>query len=134
MTYYCSQSNKIISCKSKKLEIGTYCLTLWKEDNVMESYNSLIEAINGLKAQGYTEDFNLKENCIHCSNGKYQLAPDEFKVDKFFRFEGNSDPEDQSVIYAISSDTHHVKGVLVNGYGINSEPMANEIMEKLKVH
>ena len=100
----------------------------------MESYTTLVEAINGLKTQGYTEDFNLKENCIHCSNGKYQLSPEDFKVDSVFRFEGESDPEDQSVLYAISSEKYKIKGVLVNAYGIYSEAGANEIMKKLKVH
>ncbi|HTA26214.1 MAG TPA: phosphoribosylpyrophosphate synthetase [Bacteroidia bacterium] len=100
----------------------------------MESYVTLVDAINGLKTQGYSEDFNLKENSLDCQNGKYQLSPDDFKVDKVFRFEGESDPEDQSVLYAISSEKHHIKGVLVNAYGIYSEGGANEIIKKLNVH
>lgn len=100
----------------------------------MESYTTLVEAINGLKAQGYTEDFNIKENYIDCNNGKYQLSPDEFNVDKVFRFEGESDPEDQCVLYAISSEKHNLKGLLVNAYGVYSETGANEIMKKLSVH
>lgn len=100
----------------------------------MESYSTLLEAINGLKAEGYTEDFNLKENHIACSTGKYQLSPDDFKVDNVFRFEGNSDPEDQSVLYAISSEKFKVKGLLVNAYGIYSDNAANEIIKKLNVH
>lgn len=100
----------------------------------MESYSTLVDAINGLKAQGYTEDFNLKENHIACSTGKYQLSPDDFKVDNVFRFEGNSDPEDQSVLYAISSEKFKVKGVLVNAYGIYSNNEASEIIKKLNVH
>ncbi len=100
----------------------------------MESYATLSEAINGLIARGYTEDFNLKENSLDCQNGKYQLSPDDFKVDNVFRFEGNSDPEDQSVLYAISSEKHHIKGLLVNAYGIYSDGPANEIVKKLKVH
>ncbi len=100
----------------------------------MESYTTLVEAINGLKKQGYTEDFNLKENCIDCRNGQFQLSPDDFNVDKVFRFEGESDPEDQSVLYAISSERYNIKGVLVNAYGIYSDGGANEIIKKLKVH
>jgi hypothetical protein len=101
---------------------------------IMESYSTLVEAINGLKAKGYTEDFNLKENCIDCRNGKYQLSPDDFKVDHVFRFEGESDQEDQAVLYAISSEKHNIKGVLVNAYGVYSDTQANELIKKLKVH
>jgi len=100
----------------------------------MESYSTLVDAINGLKAQGYTEDFNLKEDHIACSNSKHQLSPDDFKVDNVFRFEGESDPEDQAVLYAISSEKYNLKGTLANAYGIYSDNDANEIIKKLNVH
>lgn len=100
----------------------------------MENYETLSEAINKLKAQGYTEDFNLMENCIACRNGDFKIFHDEFHVDKFFRFEDETNPSDQSILYAISSEKHHLKGVLVNGYGIYSDTIANDIMDKLNVH
>ncbi len=98
-----------------------------------ENYETLIDAINGLKEQGYTEDFNLKQNCIECRNGEYQIFHDEFKIDKYFRFEGQTDPADESILYAISSEKYQIRGVLVNGYGISSEPMANEMLAKLSM-
>jgi len=99
----------------------------------MENYETLSEAINKLKEQGYTEDFNLMENCIECRNENFKIFHDEFYVDKFFRFEDETNPSDQSILYAISSEKHHVKGLLVNGYGIYSDTIANEMMEKLHV-
>ena len=98
----------------------------------MENYDTLVEAINGLKKQGYTEDFNLKQNCIECRNGDYKIFHDEFHIDKFFRFEGNTDPADESIVYAISSPKYKLKGVLVNGYGTSSESLTNEMLDKLK--
>ncbi len=100
----------------------------------MESYDTLSEAINALKAQGYTEDFNLKQNCIECNNGKHSLTHHEFKIDKAFRFDVNEDPSDQSVLYAISSEVHHLKGILVSGYGIYSDNVTNEMLEKLAIN
>ncbi|MBI3521347.1 MAG: phosphoribosylpyrophosphate synthetase [Bacteroidetes bacterium] len=98
----------------------------------MEAYETLSEAMAALKIQGYTIDFNLKQSCIQCSNDRYTLAPDEFKIDKSFRFDVNEDPSDQSVLYAISSEKHHIKGLLVGGYGIYSDSITNELLEKLK--
>lgn len=98
----------------------------------MESYDTLVEAINGLKTQGYSTDFNLRENCIVC--GDLEIYHDEFQIDKFFRFEGDTDPADESILYAISSEKYNMKGVLVNGYGISSEALANEMLEKLHSH
>ena len=98
----------------------------------MENYETLSEAITALKAQGYTEDLNLKENCLECISGKHKLLPHEFTVDKSFRFDVDEDPSDQAVLYAISSAAHNLKGLLVNGYGLYSDDATNEILKKLK--
>ncbi|HTB07625.1 MAG TPA: phosphoribosylpyrophosphate synthetase [Bacteroidia bacterium] len=100
----------------------------------MGSYDTLSEAMNELKKQGYTEDFNIKHDCLICKDGTIKVFKDDFVVDKFFRFEGDTDPADEAILYAISSPKNNVKGILVNGYGIYSEPMANELVEKLKTH
>ena len=98
----------------------------------MENYETLSQAITALKQQGYTEDFNLKENCLECIAGKKDLLPHEFEIDKSFRFDVNEDPSDQAVLYAISSPMHNIKGLLVNGYGIYSDSASNEMLEKLQ--
>jgi hypothetical protein len=100
----------------------------------MESYETLSEAILALKQQGYTEDFNLKENCLECIAGRQELLPHEFNIDKSFRFDVNEDPSDQAVLYAISSKMHSMKGLLVNGYGIYSDDTSNEMLEKLNAN
>lgn len=98
----------------------------------MENYNNLIDAINGLRNEGYNEDFNLKQNCIECRGGQYKIFHDEFHIDKFFRFDGNTDLSEESIIYAISSEKYKLKGILINGYGVTSESLTNEMLEKLK--
>lgn len=97
----------------------------------MENYETLTQALEALKKQGYVSDFNLKENCLECIAGKKELLPHEFEIDKSFRFDVNEDPSDQSVVYAISSTMHGLKGLLVNGYGIYSEEASNEMLKKL---
>lgn len=94
---------------------------------------TLSETMNELRKQGYTEDFNLQQNCLECRNGKFKVFADEFKVDKFFRFEGASNPSDSSILYAISSDKKHLKGLLVNAYGIYSEPVTDEMLKQLEI-
>jgi hypothetical protein len=99
----------------------------------MENYETLIEAISALRKQGYTKDFNLSEDCIRCHEENIVLSPDEFQVDKFFRFEDNTSPSDQSIIYAISSLDQKIKGILVNAYGVYADSMTDDIVEKLRV-
>ncbi len=99
----------------------------------MEAYNNLIEGLEGLKKQGYVEDFNLREDCLECRSNGFKMFHDEFEVDKFFRFDNDTDPADQSILYAISSHKHNMKGILVNSYGIYSDPVADEMMGKLEI-
>ena len=94
---------------------------------------SLTETINELRKQGYLEDFNLQQNCLECRNGHFKVFAYEFKVDKFYRFEGETNPSDEAILYAISSDKHGIKGILVNAFGIYSEPITDEMLEKLKM-
>lgn len=97
----------------------------------MENYETLSQAITALKLQGYTEDFNLKENCLVLMSGNKDLLPHEFEIDKSFRFDVDENPSDQAVLYAISSSIHNIKGLLVNGYGIYSDAISNAMLEKL---
>ena len=96
-----------------------------------KSYETLTEAINALRKEGYAEDFNLMHDSI--GNREYKISSSEFKIDKFYRFEGDTDPADECVIYAISSETHALKGILVNAFGTYADPIASEIIEKLKM-
>ena len=49
------------------------------------------------------------------------------------RFEGDSDPGDEAVVYGIESKSG-IKGILVNGYGYSSDSMSDDIARKLTLH
>jgi hypothetical protein len=97
----------------------------------MYQYDSVAHALDELRKKGYTEDFNLQENCLVCN--AQQFNPDEFEIKEVIRFEGDSDPGDEAIVYGIESTTG-LKGVLVNGYGYSSESMGEEIAKKLTMH
>ena len=96
-----------------------------------EYYGTLSETCTALIELGYTLDFNVQESCLICKGSDIQLSPNDFQIDKFYRFEGNSDPQDQSILYAISSERFNIKGLLVNGYGNDADAFSNEIIAKL---
>jgi len=98
-----------------------------------EDYGTLSQTINALKELGYTIDFNVVGDCLVCDRTKVQLSPDEFLIDKFYRFEGMSDPEDQSILYAISSPAHNVKGLLVNAYGADADEFSAKVVSRLNI-
>ena len=92
---------------------------------------TLSEVINHLKEKGYTTDFNLRLDCLECEGNPLKIFPGEFIVDKHYRFEGDSDPDDEAIVFAISSSKYNLKGVLVNGYGISSESFSDEMIKAL---
>lgn len=102
------------------------------ENSLEESFGTLSETINGLVKAGYSFDLNVKEECLICHQTNTMLSPEEFEIDKVYRFEGSSNPDDESVVYAISSSKYSMKGILVNGYGISSEESTTKLIEKLK--
>jgi hypothetical protein len=98
----------------------------------MKTYETLSQALNGLKAEGYVEDFNLEPFCIECQSLQLQLHPSDFTIDKFYRFEGASNPGDNSIVYAISSKDG-LKGTLVDAYGVYSNNLNDEMIQKLQI-
>jgi cytochrome c peroxidase len=92
-------------------------------------YANVKDALDKLKEEGYTTDFNLEENCIACHAGKFNH--DEFEITAIYRYEGDSNPDDESTVYAIESKSG-LKGVLVTSYGAYSENLSDEILKKLK--
>jgi len=94
-------------------------------------YGTVTDAINNLRKQGFTIDFNLEENCIACHSGKFEA--DDFEIADVYRYEGNTDPADEAAVYAIESNTG-LKGILVTGYGMYSDTVSSKILEKLQKH
>jgi hypothetical protein len=104
----------------------------------MYNYDSPVDAMNDLTKRGYNIDFNLDRSKSHIigNNGHQEvcLSPVDFEIDEFYRFEGDSDPGDEMVVYAISSKKHNLKGILVNAFGPYSDSGSSEVIKKLAAH
>lgn len=100
------------------------------------SYDTVSEAMNDLIKRGYTTDFSIQatDDCIICRKSNLSLSADEFEIDEIYRFEGETDPGDQMILYAISSDKHQVKGMIVNAYGIYADSETSKIVQQLQKH
>ena len=99
----------------------------------MHAYDTLLDALNGLKKRGYTIDFNLAFDHIKCVDSGVCLSPSEFEITEYYRFEGISNPADSSVVYAVAAKDGSLKGALVTGYGMYSERLNEEMLQKLKI-
>ena len=100
------------------------------------SYETLSEAVNDLIKRGYTTDFLLQEekDCLLCTNNSLELSPEDFVIDEVYRFEGMTDPADESIVFAISATKHNVKGLVINSFGADFGYRSSKLVEHLYKH
>ena len=103
-----------------------------KKKSKFKMYDTVSEAVNDMVKRGYTENFVVKNKTLYCHEKNVSLNPDEFNIDELFRFEGNTDPADETVVYAIAALHHSIKGILVSAYGAQSAPKDDEMIKQLK--
>ena len=97
----------------------------------MKDYGTLSQAINKLKLEeGYEHDFNLVDEHLEIKSENEKYGIHEFDVDKVLRFEGMSNPDDNAILYAITTENGK-KGTLVDGYGVSSGQVSEEMSKKL---
>lgn len=100
----------------------------------MPNYDTVTEAVAGLRERGYTIDFNIAFNQLICSRNNICLNPNEFEIVEVYRFEGATNPSDEDVVYAVESRNGQHKGVVTSAFGIYADAASNEMVRKLAVH
>lgn len=96
--------------------------------HVEYKYAPVLVALQNLKEEGYTVDFNLDENCLICAGTPYYV--DDFEIEQVYRYEGESNPSDEATVYGIASKDG-LKGILVTSYGIYTDSMSAAMLRKL---
>lgn len=86
-------------------------------------YASVIDALADLKAKGFTVDFNLVAQDI-------VKNPHHYAIEHIYRYEGNTNPDDEAIVYGIKSNTGS-KGVFVAGFSANSEGEAAQALNRM---
>jgi hypothetical protein len=92
-----------------------------------------VAEIDGLREQGYGADFVVGERgVVRCTSCRHEEQPGDLDVDVFRRLEGASDPDDMSVILAITCRECGTKGIVMVGYGPNASADEGDLL--LAVH
>lgn len=99
----------------------------------MHAYDTVSAALQDLKYRGFTTDFNIAFDKIKCADTGVCLSPTQFEIVENYRFEGNTDPADEAVVFGIAAKDGSMKGVLVNAYGMYSDTMSNEMIRKMSM-
>ena len=79
-------------------------------------YNTETEAITDLKRRGFTANLEYLDNTFRAVDNGKAFKAEELTIVERHRFEGASDPDDESVVYAIES-RDGIRGTLVDAFG-----------------
>lgn len=100
-----------------------------KPDINNDDLKTLVQCINSLKKYGFKKDFQVTEEGLKCTDDCKIYSPEQVSILNFYRFEGDSDPADMSILYAIQTEDG-VKGTLVDAYGpYSSRKVADFIVQ-----
>ncbi|MGI4734029.1 MAG: hypothetical protein ACRYG7_02500 [Janthinobacterium lividum] len=87
-----------------------------------EEMTSLVTVEKKLNSQGYTHDFTVREGrlCTMDEDSARTYSPEEVTIVDYFRFEGESNPDDMAILYAIET-TDGAKGTISSAYGVYAD-------------
>lgn len=80
-----------------------------------QDFDTLSQAINTLTQGGYKEGFKAEDASIVGSISRKEYLPEELKIVKTYRFEGMTNPQDDTIVFAIEANDGN-KGTLVMSY------------------
>jgi len=84
----------------------------------MKSESVVIER---MERQGFTDHFLVRNAALRSVDTGHTFAPGDVVIREFARYEGVSDPDDMSIVYAIES-RDGARGTLIDAFGTYSNP------------
>lgn len=92
---------------------------------------TLVSCMNSLHEDGYRENFVMEEKGLKAMESEKIYQPEEIKITNFYRFEGESDPGDNAILYAIET-SDGVKGTLTDAYGPYADARINKFIGRVE--
>lgn len=96
------------------------------------AYLTLARAIDDLTRSGFGEHFGVSGNDLRSFDSGRTFTADQVVIREFHRFEGVSDPDDMSIVYAIEGQGG-VRGTLVDAFGVYSDPAVSAFLEGVPI-
>jgi len=90
---------------------------------VATSPDTVTEAVQRLDAEGYDTPVHLLDEGVLRFSGAEEPCPiDEVAVEQVFRFEGDSDPGDEMIVFGVLYPRCQLRGTLVSAFGPAADP------------
>lgn len=92
---------------------------------------TLVSCINSLLADGFETQFKATKAGLKSLTTEKIYKPEEIRILNFYRFEGESDPSDNSILYAIET-TGGERGTLTDAYGPYSDTNVTNFIKEVE--
>lgn len=96
-----------------------------KGGRIKAELKTMTDLLTKLQRDGFSANFLVNEIGLYDTGSEKVYKPEDIKIVDFFRFEGESDPADSAILYAIEANDG-TRGVLSDSYG----PYADENINK----
>ncbi len=97
----------------------------------LPTMNTLTERVNKAIQNGYVDNFKLTGNGLFSEKTERNYLPQQISIIDFYRFEGDSDPADNSIMYMIET-YDGLKGVLIDAYGAYADARINKFIREVE--
>jgi hypothetical protein len=84
--------------------------------------DTVTEALRLLADEGYTESFDVDKGVARCHGCGDVHEPEGAVVERIFRFEGMSDPDDEEIVFGLRCPACGARGTLVSAFGPLADP------------
>ena len=81
--------------------------------------------------QGYVENFKAQDGGLKSLETEKVYTAHDLKVVNFYRFEGISNPDDNSILYVIEA-SDGAKGTLMDAYGAYADPAVAKLIVEIE--
>lgn len=92
---------------------------------------TLSEALARLERLGFRDSLRARPGGLLGVGRGEILSPETLVIEEIIRFEGQSDPDDEAVLFALRSFDGRVRGTFVAAYGVPTDPDCAAVMERL---
>ena len=103
-----------------------------KSNDRLTFMNNEENLMTNLEKHGYTEQFRVQHKLLESITSGKTYKCEDVKAVNFYRFEGISDPDDMSILYAIET-CDGAKGTLTDAYGRYSDEETGEFMKQVEI-
>jgi len=94
-------------------------------------YATLTDALEGLRQRGFNSTFEPVDGRLKSQQTGRLYAPEVLRIIEHHRYEGASNPDDMSVVYAIDTIDGE-RGVVVDAFGTYSDPVLGDLLRRAR--